>query len=107
MIHGVEFFEVPRGKAGMLSSNQKEKVLLSFAGILPKDYTGKERPWEPGDSAHHRDSWGSPVKIFHLPVILWAVILDMTWEGPISFQGPRRLFGHKEWISEQQYDGEV
>lgn len=26
----------------MLSSNQKEKVLLSFAGILPKDYTGKD-----------------------------------------------------------------
>lgn len=38
---------VPRGKAGMLSSNQKEKVLLSFARILSKGYTGED-PGSPG-----------------------------------------------------------
>lgn len=38
----MEFFEVPKGKAGMLSSNQKEKVLLSFAVNLSNEYTGED-----------------------------------------------------------------
>lgn len=38
----MEFFKVSRGRAGTLSSNQKEKVLLSFVGILSKGYSRED-----------------------------------------------------------------